>query len=91
MGIQREETSTLVCELLSAIGATPITRAGVPATISTLWDVNDDVTTELLVEFHRRFASGTSAAEALRLAQLQVMRSTQREPRAWAAFIYTGP
>ena len=66
-------------------------RAGVPATISTLWDVNDDVTTELLVEFHRRFASGTSAAEALRLAQLQVMRSTQREPRAWAAFIYTGP
>lgn len=66
-------------------------RAGVPATISTLWDVNDDVTTELLVEFHRRFASGTSAAEALHLAQLQVMRSKQREPRAWAAFIYTGP
>jgi len=69
-------------------------RAGVPATISTLWDVNDEITTELLVEFHRHFATGTSAAEALRLAQLQAIRSGRpelRTPRAWAAFIYTGP
>jgi CHAT domain-containing protein len=33
-------------------------RAGVPATISTLWDVDDAATAELLVEFHRRFSSG---------------------------------
>jgi CHAT domain-containing protein len=69
-------------------------RAGAPATVSTLWDVTDDATTELLVEFHRRFASGASAPEALRAAQLRALgspRAELRAPRAWAAFIYTGP
>jgi len=69
-------------------------RAGVPATISTLWDVSDQATTELLIEFHRHYASGVSAAEALRLAQLSSVRSGRpelRAPSAWAAFIYTGP
>jgi CHAT domain-containing protein len=69
-------------------------RAGVPATISTLWDVSDQATTDLLIDFHTRFASGVSAAEALRRAQLTSVRSERpelRAPRAWAAFIYTGP
>ncbi|HST60545.1 MAG TPA: CHAT domain-containing protein, partial [Longimicrobium sp.] len=69
-------------------------RAGAPATVSTLWDVEDGVTTELLIGFHRRMAAGTPAAEALRLAQIQALRSDDPEasdPRAWAAFIYTGP
>ncbi|HEX6042155.1 CHAT domain-containing protein [Longimicrobium sp.] len=69
-------------------------RAGVPATVSTLWDVHDDVTTPLLTDFHRRFASGATAPEALRQAQIQSLRSPRpelRAPSAWAAFIYTGP
>lgn len=69
-------------------------RAGAPATVSTLWDVDDELTTELLAEFHRRYAGGTPAPEALRQAQLQALRSARREmrsPEAWAAFIYTGP
>jgi len=69
-------------------------RAGVPATVSTLWDVSDQATTGLLIEFHRHFASGFPAAEALRLAQLSSVcsgRPELRAPRAWAAFIYTGP
>jgi CHAT domain-containing protein/tetratricopeptide (TPR) repeat protein/uncharacterized protein YjeT (DUF2065 family) len=69
-------------------------HAGAPATVSTLWDVEDGATTELLIAFHRRMAAGTPAAEALRLAQIDALRSENREagdPRAWAAFIYTGP
>ncbi len=69
-------------------------RAGAPATVSTLWDVDDAVTTELLVSFHNRFAGGMPAAEALRLAQQDALRSGRPElgsPKAWAAFIYTGP
>jgi CHAT domain-containing protein len=70
-------------------------RAGVPATVSTVWDVDDAATTEVLVEFHDRFAGGASAAGALRQAQIQALRSTQRPemraPEAWAAFVYTGP
>ena len=69
-------------------------RAGAPATVSTLWDVDDAVTTELLVSFHNRFAGGMPAAEALRLAQQDALSSRRpelRSPRAWGAFVYTGP
>ena len=69
-------------------------RAGAPATVSTLWDVNDEMTTELLVSFHNRFAGGMSAAEALRLAQQDALSSRRpelRSPRVWGAFVYTGP
>lgn len=69
-------------------------RAGAPATVSTLWDVDDGASVELVVRFHRLLAAGTPAPEALRLAQLEGLRSTRPElrvPRAWAAFVYTGP
>ena len=69
-------------------------RAGAPATVSTLWDVDDDVTRYLLVSFHKRFAAGMTAAEALRLAQQDALHSQRpelRSPRAWGAFVYTGP
>ena len=69
-------------------------RAGAPGTVSTLWDVDDNVTTELLVSFHKRFSGGMSAAEALRLAQQDALRSRRpelRSPKAWGAFVYTGP
>jgi CHAT domain-containing protein len=69
-------------------------RAGAPATVSTLWDVDDRETTDLLVDFHERFAAGASVAESLRQAQLDALRSAQpsrRSPYTWAAFTYTGP
>jgi CHAT domain-containing protein len=69
-------------------------RAGVPATISTLWDVEDDASTDLMVEFHRRLTRGEPASGALRQAQLQALRlsrSGHQAPAGWAAFIYTGP
>jgi CHAT domain-containing protein len=69
-------------------------RAGVPATVSTAWDVDDRETTELLVELHRRLAGGASVAEALRQAQLWALRSPEPKlnaPETWAAFIYAGP
>jgi CHAT domain-containing protein len=64
-------------------------RAGVPATVSTLWDVSDEAVVELLVDFHHRLVEGVPAAEALRSAQRAAMKRSA--PRAWAAFIYTGP
>ncbi|HKG90860.1 MAG TPA: CHAT domain-containing protein, partial [Gemmatimonadaceae bacterium] len=69
-------------------------RAGVPATVSSLWDVDDGTTTPLLVAFHQRLAEGVPAAEALRRAQVEALgspKSVLHAPRAWAAFIYTGP
>ncbi|MFL5541803.1 MAG: CHAT domain-containing protein, partial [Longimicrobiaceae bacterium] len=49
-------------------------RAGAPATVSTVWDVGDGPTAEVLVEFHRRLAGGVPAPEALRLAQVRLLR-----------------
>lgn len=69
-------------------------RAGVPATVSTLWDVSDRETSSLLAEFHRRIAAGESVPSALRNTQLAAARSPdprQNDPGTWAAFIYTGP
>src|SRR5262249_21146544 len=50
-------------------------HAGVPSTVSTLWDVSDEDVADLLVDFHRRLVEGKgkSAAEALRWAQLEAM------------------
>jgi CHAT domain-containing protein/Flp pilus assembly protein TadD len=64
-------------------------QAGVPATISTLWDVSDKAVAELLIDFHHQLVTGIPAAEALRSAQRASI--TRSVPRAWAAFIYTGP
>jgi CHAT domain-containing protein len=64
-------------------------RAGVPATISTLWDVSDEATAKLLVDFHHQLVGGTPAAEALQSAQRTAIKRSA--PRVWAAFIYTGP
>jgi CHAT domain-containing protein len=68
-------------------------RAGAPATISTVWDVSDEPTSDVLVEFHRKLTGGVPAAEALRLAQVAILHASPSRPRApidWAAFVYTG-
>jgi CHAT domain-containing protein len=68
-------------------------RAGASAAISSLWDVNDETTADLLTDFHAQFAAGVHPATALRESQLRSLRSggaLRGAPRAWAAFVYTG-
>jgi CHAT domain-containing protein len=68
-------------------------RAGVPRTVSALWDVDDDAVVDLLVEFHKSVARGVSPAAALRRAQVTALTSTHsllRSPGVWAAFVYAG-
>lgn len=68
-------------------------NAGVPATISTLWDVSDVGSTAFLVELHRALADGGDGGAALRRAQLQAIHSSNlllRTPFTWAAFTFTG-
>ena len=69
-------------------------RAGASAVISAMWEVDDQATAGLLVNFHGQLARGATAPEALRIAQLSSLRSRVpklRRPRSWAAFSYTGP
>jgi CHAT domain-containing protein len=69
-------------------------RAGAPAIVSTLWDINDDSASGLVVAFHRGLRNGLEPADALRQAQMAALRSEEGHRRAagtWAAFVYTGP
>lgn len=56
--------------------------------ISSLWNVDDHATSEIMFGFVQNLAS-TNPAEALRLAQLSA-RSKWPDPRIWSAFVVYG-
>ena len=61
--------------------------------IATLWDVDDRASEMLFQAFYRHLRSGNQPIEALRSAQLELLRQTDdrwHEPAAWAGFIATG-
>ena len=65
--------------------------AGTPAVISTLWEIDDVASMALMDAFYERFVSGVPAADALREAQLSMLRGGKfRSPRLWAAFTLHG-
>lgn len=65
--------------------------AGSPGVISTLWNINDAAAVVLMEEFYCRLLGGASVADALREAQLLLLRSSLwRSPEHWGAFILTG-
>jgi CHAT domain-containing protein len=66
--------------------------AGAPSTVASQWKVESSSTTELMLEFHRQLLSGkVSKAEALRRAQLKLMRDPKyRHPSYWGAWVIVG-
>jgi CHAT domain-containing protein len=59
--------------------------AGAKTLMISLWQVSDQQTQELMVDFYQRLLNGTPRAEALREAQL-AMKQKYPEPRYWGAF-----
>lgn len=65
--------------------------AGAPGVISTLWDIDDDASADLMEEFYRHLLAGELAADALRDAQLSLLRrAPYADPSYWAAFELSG-
>jgi CHAT domain-containing protein len=68
--------------------------ANVPLVVASLWQVQDEATKELIVEFHRlRKERGLSTVEALQQAQSFMLSNkldSYRQPYHWAAFITIG-
>ena len=63
-------------------------RAGARSAIATLWTVNDEAASTLIADFYRELAGGASRAEALRRAQISLLRSRPyRHPGYWAPFV----
>ncbi|MEM6611497.1 MAG: CHAT domain-containing protein [Cyanobacteria bacterium P01_C01_bin.72] len=67
-------------------------RSGARSTVATLWSIQDDSTAELITQFYQALTSpGTSKAEALRQAQLSLLRSPKySHPYYWSAFVLVG-
>ena len=67
-------------------------RSGARSTLATLWSVQDNSTAKLITEFYRFFTqTGTSKAEALRQAQLSLLKNPKyQHPYYWSPFVLVG-
>ncbi len=67
-------------------------KSGARSTIATLWSVKDQSTADVMAEFYKQLSEpGTSKAEALRQAQLSLLKQPQfGDPFYWAPFVLVG-
>jgi CHAT domain-containing protein/tetratricopeptide (TPR) repeat protein len=73
--------------------ARPFLGAGVPLVIASQWDVDDRATEQLTLVFHRELAKSSDPIQALRAAQLAMLRggdAIQALPENWGAFVAVG-
>jgi CHAT domain-containing protein len=78
-----------------AVGiARPFLVAGVPLVVASLWPVDSNSTTELMIRFHKhRAVEHNSTVAALRLAQLELLRDSSlgyQAPYYWGSFVLIG-
>lgn len=67
-------------------------RSGARSTVASLWPLNDAAAPVLMVQFYQNLASGNiTKAEALRQAQLSLLRDPQfNPPYFWSAVVLVG-
>jgi CHAT domain-containing protein len=66
--------------------------SGAARVVVSLWNVNDQATSELMARFYRRMLKGNQRpASALRMAQVEMWRQVRwRAPYYWATFVLQG-
>jgi CHAT domain-containing protein len=65
--------------------------AGAESQLMSLWPVSDRSTRDLMVDYYRRLTDGEARGEALRQAQILMLRSSRHaHPYYWAGFIQSG-
>lgn len=70
--------------------ANALLALNVPSVVYTLWPVSDEDAEAFAVAFHEAMARGVSRAEAVRLAQRNLMRRNPERTEAWATFALAG-
>jgi CHAT domain-containing protein len=65
--------------------------AGAETQVMSLWAVSDPATREMMVSYYRMLQRGQGRGEALRRAQLEILKKLKwRHPFYWASFIQSG-
>jgi CHAT domain-containing protein len=65
--------------------------AGARSQLSSLWEVDDWATKELMKKYYQRLIKGEGISEALRQTQLEMLQNPDyQDPYFWAAFIPSG-
>ena len=73
--------------------ARPFLAAGVPSVVASLRDVDDDISRDFSMAYHRALLSDGDSAQAVRQAQLALLRSgdpAHAHPSSWAGFVNVG-
>ena len=74
--------------------ARAFTYAGVPATVTSLWEAPDATTPAIMAAFYENLKLGLSKDEALRQAKLTYLKNTHQSveanPYLWASFVPMG-
>ena len=69
-------------------------QAGVQSAVASLWQVDDEATTQLITKFYQSLREGLSKAEALQTTQKAWLEAHSQgrynHPGYWASFILTG-
>lgn len=65
-------------------------QAGARNIMISLWKVDDRVTQELMVSFYQYLFQGKTEQQALKLAQLDLLRKPNTHPVLWGGFILVG-
>lgn len=65
--------------------------AGAPSVVSTLWEVVDGPSAELMMAFHGHLQNGSvGVADSLRKAQIEMIHNGSAAPYDWAGYTVTG-
>ena len=65
--------------------------AGARSAVTSLWDVSDRRTAQIMVSFYTELGAGRAVADALRTAKLQFLARTETaHPAYWAGFLLHG-
>ncbi|HUE88502.1 MAG TPA: CHAT domain-containing protein [Vicinamibacterales bacterium] len=70
--------------------ARALLAAGIPNVVSSIADIEPGSVERTWLDFHRRYAAGTAAAESLRRAQLAALSASDRRPGPWATLTVFG-
>ncbi|MDF5729591.1 MAG: CHAT domain-containing protein [Rhizonema sp. PD38] len=66
-------------------------RAGARSTLASLWQIGDNSTAKFVEEFYHQLTAGKSTAEALREAQLKLLKINEyNRPLYWAPYVLVG-